>query len=86
MSKLGTSFNSERNRIRVCTKGEIVDIPDLEGSRELKLQTLYNCFMLFLFQIQVVTTNRRLVATGRSLANVITIQTCRDPVVFGATT
>ena len=35
MCKLGTSVNSERKRIRVCTKGcEIADIPDLEGSRE----------------------------------------------------
>ena len=85
MCKLGTSVNSERRRIRVCTKGEIADIPDLEKFLE-KLKTLYNCFVLFLFQIQVVTTNRRLVATGRSPANVITIQTCRDPAVFGATT
>ena len=36
MCKLGTSVNSERKikRIRVCTKDEMVDIPDLEVSRE----------------------------------------------------
>ena len=69
----------------MCTKGEIADIPDLEKFLE-KLQTLYNCFVLFLFQIQVVTTNRRLVATGRSLANVMPIQSCIHPAVFGANT
>ena len=85
MCKLRTSVNSERKRIRVCTKGEIADIPDLEVSREVA-NSLQLFRVIFLFQIQVVTTNRRLVATGRSLANVMPIQSCIHPAVFGANT
>ena len=51
-----------------------------------KLQTVNNCLVLLLSQMHLVSTNRLLVVTGRSLVNAPRIQvTCKHPAVCGAT-